>query len=114
MPEAVRFKLCGHVWCVQHGVIVLLGFGRRDVSDGLEKPSMVEPVDPFEGGEFNSFKVAPGTASMNDLGLVEAVYRFGEGIVVTVADASDGRLDACFSQALGISDRYILGTPLSE
>lgn len=56
---------------------------------------MVEPVDPFQGGEFNRFEVAPRSAPMNDLGLVETVDRFGERVVVAVADAPDGRLDSC-------------------
>ncbi len=45
---------------------------------------------------------------MNDLGLVETVDRFGEGVVVTVADASDRRLDASFCQPLGIPDGHVL------
>jgi hypothetical protein len=70
LPEAGWFKLCGHGWLVQHGVILLLGFGWRDVADGLQKPSMVEPVDPFRGGEFNRFEAAPRSAPMDDLCLV--------------------------------------------
>jgi hypothetical protein len=31
---------------------------------------------------------------MDDLGLIETADRFGEGVVVTVADASDRRFDA--------------------
>ncbi len=30
---------------------------------------MVEPVDPFEGGELDRFEVAPGAAPTNHLGL---------------------------------------------
>jgi len=32
-------------------VVADFGLGRRDVADGLEQASMVEPVDPVEGGE---------------------------------------------------------------
>ena len=46
---------------------------------------------------------------MDDLGLVEAIDRFREGIVVAIADAADRRLDACFREALGILDRDVLG-----
>jgi hypothetical protein len=45
---------------------------------------------------------------MDDLGLVEAIDRFGEGVVVRVADAADGRLDPGFGKALGVLDRDIL------
>lgn len=49
---------------------------------------------------------------MDDLGLVKTVDRFGESIVVTVADASDGRLDACLGQPLRILDRHVLSAPV--
>ena len=43
----------------QHGVVALLGFGWRYVADGLQEPSVVEPVDPFEGGELEGLEVPP-------------------------------------------------------
>ncbi len=49
-------KLCGHSWLVQHGVVTLLGFGRRDVAGRLQKPRVVEPVHPFEGGELDGLE----------------------------------------------------------
>ena len=64
------------------------GFGRRDVADGLEETSVVEPVDPFQRGELDGFEGAPWSASMDDLGLVEAVDRLGQGVVIAVADAA--------------------------
>ena len=45
---------------------------------------------------------------MDDLGLVQAVDRFGERVVVGVADASDRRLDTGLDQALGVFDRDVL------
>ena len=42
---------------------------------------MVEPVDPFEGGELDRFEVTPGAASTNHLGLVQADDRLGQGPV---------------------------------
>ena len=47
---------------------------------------------------------------MDDLGLVEAVGRFGERIVVGIADAADWRLDAYFAQTLGVSNADVLRT----
>ena len=82
--------------------IRLLRFGWRDVADGLQKPSVVEPADPFQGGEFNRFEATPWSALTNDRGLVETVDRFGEGVVVAVAEVSDGRLDSCLGQSLRI------------
>ena len=54
--EAVWFKLRGHGDVVQHGIVSLFGFGRWDVSDGLQQSPMVEPVDPFERGKLDGFE----------------------------------------------------------
>ena len=107
------FESRGHGLVVQHGEVAFLGFGRRDVADGLQQPAIVEPVHPFEGRELDGLEVAPRAASMDDLGLVETVDRFGEGVVVTVADAADRRLDPGFGQALGVLDRDILGAAIA-
>jgi len=47
---------------------------------------------------------------MDDLSLVEAVDRFGERIVVGIADAADRRFDARFGQALRVSSADVLRT----
>ncbi len=70
---------------------------------------MIEPVDPFQCGELDGFDVAPRPTPPNDLGFIEPVDRLGERIVVAVADAADGRLDAGVLQALRVFDRDILG-----
>ena len=62
------------------GIVARLGFGGRDIADGLEEPPVVEPVDPFEGGELDRFGMAPGAATMDHLSLVEADDRLGESI----------------------------------
>jgi len=93
--------------------MLLLGFGWRNVADGPKKPSMVEPVHPFECCELNGFEVAPLSSAMDDLGLVEAVDRFGQRIVVAVTDTSDGGLDACLGQSLGIFDREVLDAAIA-
>ena len=46
---------------------------------------------------------------MDDLGFIEAVDRFGEGVVVAVADAADRRLQTGLDQPFGVFDRHILG-----
>ena len=48
-------------------VCLLLRWG--NVSDRSEEPSMVVPVDPFEGGEFDRFETPPGTAPGDEFGL---------------------------------------------
>jgi hypothetical protein len=52
-------------------------------------PAIVEPVNPGQCRELDGFEASPRPAPMNDLGLVEAVNRLGECIVITVADAGD-------------------------
>ena len=98
---------------VQHGVLVCFGFGGWDVADWLQKSAVVEPVDPFQGGELNGFEVSPWPAPVNDLGLIETVDRFCQSVVVAVADAAHRRLNACFGQSLGVFDRQILAAPIT-
>src|SRR3954447_20503556 len=85
-----------------------LGFGGRDVPDWPEETAVVEPIDPFEGGELDRFAAAPGAAPMDHLGFVETVDGFGEGIVVAVPDAADRRLDPRLGEPLGIFNREVL------
>jgi hypothetical protein len=58
-------------------VILLLGFGWGNVSDGLQNSPVVEPIDTFRGSELDRLSVAPRPMSKDDLGLVETVDRFG-------------------------------------
>src|SRR5262245_61777672 len=69
--------------CIVGGI----GFSRRHMADRLEKPAVVEPVDPFERGVLDGLQRSPRSAPMDHLGLVEPVDRLGERIVVAVADA---------------------------
>ncbi len=45
----------------------------------LEEAMVIQPPDPFEGGEFDVFEVAPRTTWTNKLGLVEPNDRLGQG-----------------------------------
>ena len=86
-----------------------LGFGWRPVSDWLEQATVVEPVDPFKRGELDGLERAPRPASVDDLGLEEAVDGLGERVIVAVADTAHGWFDARLSEPLGVADRDILG-----
>jgi hypothetical protein len=44
------------------GIVARLGFGGRDIADGLEQAPVVKPVDPFQGGKLDRLDAAPGTA----------------------------------------------------
>jgi hypothetical protein len=65
---------------LRHGIVAFLGFGRRDVADGLQQPAIVEPVDPFERGELDTLERPPWPAAVDDLGLLETVDGLGESI----------------------------------
>jgi hypothetical protein len=86
-------------------------FDRWDVAAVLVEAVVVEPVDPFGGGQFDFFDGAPGLAGFDQLGLVEAVDRLGEG-VVAAADRPDRGLDPGLGEAFGEPDRRVLRSPI--
>lgn len=96
--------LRGHGFSFQTCVEVCFGFGWRDVPDGLEKTAVVEPVHPFERRVFHGFEAAPWAAAVDELGIEQAVDRLGQRVVITVANAADRRLDACFGKTFGVAD----------
>ena len=89
-------------------MVACLGLGRWDVADRLEQAAIVEPTHPVEGGEFHGTDVSPRPAPTDRLGLERADDGLGEGIVVGIADAADGGLNACRGQALGMANRNVL------
>jgi hypothetical protein len=52
--------LRGNTGQLKLGRIGGLGRGRREVPDRFEEAAVVEPVDPFEGGELDRFEAAQG------------------------------------------------------
>ena len=89
-------------------VVVGFVFGWWDAAEVVVDASVVEPVDPFEGGEFKVVEAAPWSLVADEFGLVEAVDCFGERVVVTVAAGPDGVDDAVLGQAFGVANRQIL------
>ena len=59
-------------------MILRFGFGRWDVADGFEQPTVVEPVDLFERGVLDGLEAAPRSAPVDHLGLVQAVDGLGQ------------------------------------
>jgi len=89
LPEAVWIESRRQSYLLRLGVVVLFSLRWRHIADRLEKAAVVEPVDPFERGEFHSFQRAPGSSPTNDLSLEQAIDCFGQRIVVTIANAAD-------------------------
>ena len=42
--------------CSSMYVVAFLGFGRRDVSDGLQEPPVVEPIQAFQSSELDGLE----------------------------------------------------------
>src|SRR5215470_4877723 len=80
---------------------------------GVSSWVVVEPIDPIECGVLDIVELTPGTTMVNDLGLEQSDDRLGEGVVVRVADAADRRLDAGLLQALSVTNREILASPVA-
>src|SRR5947209_8723653 len=70
-------------------VVGVLELGRRDVAEEAVQAGGVEPMDPAEGGQLDLVDVAPGSLPPDQLGLVEPVHRFGQRVVVRIADTTD-------------------------
>ena len=79
-----------------------------DVAAVLVEAVVVEPVDPFGSGVFDLVDGAPGLAWFDQLGLVQAVDRFGERVVIGAADRADRGLDPGFGEPLSEPDRGVL------
>jgi hypothetical protein len=96
-------------------VTVVVGFelGGWDATVVFEEASVVEPVDPFEGGEFEVVEAAPRSFVADKLGFVEPVHRFGERVVVAVAARTNAVDDTVRGEAFGVTDREILHAPVA-
>ena len=68
-----------------------LELGGWEVAAVLVEAAVVEPVDPLGGGDLDVVDALPGPSRLDQLGLVEAVDRLGEGVVERVADGTRRR-----------------------
>jgi hypothetical protein len=85
----------------------LLGFGRRYVTDGLQESPVVEPVYPFQRRELDGFERAPSCSSMDELGLIEAIDRLGESVVVGIATLpTEGSTPASARRSVYLIETY--------
>ena len=69
---------------------------------------VVEPVDPFQGGELDVGERLPGSFAADLFGLEQADRGLGQGVVERVADAADRRLDAVVVEGLAVVVRGVL------
>jgi hypothetical protein len=66
-------------------VVASFEFGWWDVAAVFVEASVVEPVDPFQGGDLDVVGGAPWACGFDQLGLVETVDRLGEGVDAPIA-----------------------------
>ena len=90
-------------------VIGGLQFDWWDVAAVFVEAAVVEPVDPFGGGQFDLLDGPPRFAGFYQLGFVQAVDRLGQGVVIGAADRPDRGLDARLGEPLAEPDRRVLG-----
>lgn len=69
---------------------------------------VVEPVDPFRGGEFHVGQAVPGLAGFDQLGLAEADLGLHERVVQGVADGADRGVDAGLEEVRAERERRVL------
>jgi hypothetical protein len=62
-------------------VVSGLCFDGCEVVAVLEWPAVVEPVDPFGGGDIEVVEPLPGSPGFDELGLVEPDDRLGQCVV---------------------------------
>jgi hypothetical protein len=86
---------------------------RRHMADGRQEPALVEPVDPLQGGVFDLVQAPPWATPADQLGLVQADDRLGQGVVVGVAAGAD-RDDRAGSARRSVSRMDSYWLPLSE
>ena len=85
----------------------------RYIAYRLEQAAVVEPIYPFECCVLDLIDVTPRTTFPDHFGLVQTVDRFGQRVIVTVADTSNGCGDTGLRQALAVTDRKILCTAVA-
>src|SRR5688572_9029366 len=81
---------------------------RRYVTDGLEQPSNVEPIDPLERRELHVLQRAPRTSAPDHFRLEQTDDRLGQSVVVRIATTADRGCDSGLGQSLGVADRQVL------
>lgn len=75
-------------------MVIGLGFSGKYVADGAEEAMVVEPVGPFERCKLGGFNGSPLSAPMDHLGLVNAIGRLRQRMVIAVVvDTLDLLLD---------------------
>jgi len=91
-------------------VVGLLELHRRNVTVVLVQAAVIEPVDPFQGGDLDLLDGPPGATWLDQLGLVET----GEQVARRIADAAHAPGPGCCwidPRARGADWLWVEGAP---
>ena len=87
------------------------GLCRRPVADDLQQTPVIEPVDPFQGGELNRLQASPGPRGRITSVFVKPDDRLGQG--VRIAYVAHRLLDPGLGQAFGVADGQIMRSAIT-
>src|SRR5690554_6333293 len=110
--EIISFKSGRHGLTGLLLVEVCLSFCRGYIPNRAQQPLVVEPVNPFQGGDFHCFATAPGLP-IDQLCFVQPVDGFSQSIVMAISFAAYIGLYAGLSETLGVSGGDVLATPVA-
>ena len=83
------------------------------MTDGFKQACLVKPMHPIESFPLQRLDGLPGAFLANHLRFVKAVDRLDQCIVVAVSGAAHRGLDSRLQESLAVTDRNVLGGPLS-
>ena len=89
-------------------IVDLFEFRGWQVTAVLVESPVVEPVDIDGRLGANVRGITPGPLWLDQLGLVEAIDRFGERIVMRITDGADRRVDSLGDKPVGETHRGVL------
>jgi hypothetical protein len=75
------------------------------------QPSVVVPVDPFQGGQLDVIERSPRAPGADEFGFEQPDVGLGQGVVQRVTDRADAGCDAGRGQPFGERDRGVLTAP---
>ena len=101
-------NLCDFIKGVDACMEGVLHFLRRSVADGAVSPLCVVPVDPLQGFPLDPGHGFPRAEELDDPGPEQADDAFRQGVVTTVANATDRGVNPGLRQTFGIADCEIL------
>ncbi|MDT5254956.1 MAG: hypothetical protein QOD10_36 [Mycobacterium sp.] len=87
--------------------------GGWDMSAALAEATVVEPVNPLRGGHLDFLDGPPRLARFDQLGLVQAVNRFRQGVVIGATGRPNRGLYTRLGEAFAEPDRDVLRPSIS-